>query len=234
MKPGESLTTDTTLTGNSQGFWGWLARLFASKELDALRARLAASEKTLELERGETANHRSMLLRQSETLQRELETARAAVVAASENTVASTAPPIVDEEALLAPLRLELAERMREQSELETTVARKERERREVSTKLAKAQLDNDGLTKRLSMMESALHEAKRLGRRVNELEQLLEAKSIEIGSSDARITSLEDQLVGAMAMTSDEVLALAARDRDALIEELHAALASMRRLPTT
>lgn len=146
--------------GASTGLLGWLTRLVAGKELSALRAHVAALSDEAAGAAEAARAHAARLEARLAAATAELQAERRRREELERRLAASSATPAVDEEALLAPLRLEIEQRAREQSDLEKTVARKESERREATAKLARSQQELEALDKRLKKAEATLRDS--------------------------------------------------------------------------
>ncbi|MBX3232619.1 MAG: hypothetical protein KIT84_16710 [Labilithrix sp.] len=224
---------ESALAPNSKGLLAWLRRLVAGSELDALRARLADAEAASAAAAEARAGEADTRARQLRALEERLAGVAAERDAARRELAAQAPAPIIDEEALLAPLRLELEQRVREQTRLEQTIARKEAERRDAAARLATAQQEHGAHEKKLRSTESLLRDTQREVLELRNGIARLEARVRELTESrDATIDALERRLVDALAASPLDAASLerALRDRDALVEELTLALESKRR----
>lgn len=234
-----------------------MRRLVAGAELDALGAKVAMLASEVE----ETERRRA----KEEAARRELEASAkklADALAAAQATQGSlerelAARPLTpddDIETALAPLRLEIEQRTREQEEVQKNVAKKENERRDAVAKLAKAQAAQESLEKKLHETESKLAQVQQSAREVTSLREAnarLEKRCAELDAAatgagdhakqrekhfkdlvanrDARIADLEARLVEALTEKEPPAIELVLREREALVEELALALASCR-----
>lgn len=156
----QMLVTRDAIEHRDRGLIGWLRRLLAGKEIDALRARVATLSSDALVTANEAKTSRAQLEGRLATTTKQLDAERLRCQDLEQRLAASSATLPVDEDALLSPLRLEIEQCAREQAELERTVARKESERRDAATKLVKAQSDVDALEKKVQKSETALRAA--------------------------------------------------------------------------
>ncbi len=175
-----------------RGLMGWLRRLVAGKELDALRARVASLSNGALVAADEAKTSRAQLEGRIAAMSKQLDAELRRCQDLEQRLAAASATLPVDEDALLSPLRLEIEQHARDQAELERTIARKERERHEAAAKLVEARSDVDALEKKLQKSETALRAAEIGITNAEERARQAEARAAD-ATRQARARSRED-----------------------------------------